>query len=442
MRTNENKEQNSQMIPFNGFIGYDTIKIPTIVESTLRNFVSTKRLKKIDTNPEVAIELCLLFLSNLSNTYLKILNIADDSKPHELQGWKALNATILRSQFSKNHIYKNIIKLLIKGTSNGPIIECDNKKMVGRKCYYYRLTNNYLGKGIIDYKIQTTEVIELQKRKNDAQLIKLKENTICRSMLNLYNHLTVPTYDQIEIRADELINDGYTNKSGKMLRNLGHKTRADFNNTVFTEDHIKIYNYLMKDGRLKLPKIGSEYSGGRCYDSITSIPKYIRNMIQIDNEEVSIVDYSALHPNIAISLFGGRNKYLTHQIFAKVLNMDLKDVKIENLSYLNRPYNQMCLSSVHQFYLDYETVMLGNLLRYRSESLLEDKEMHKATSKLLLATEVAIMSDVLLELENQNIVAGYVFDAIMCKKSEAEKVQKVMDDIILKHDVYTTAKIE
>ena len=99
-----------------------TLHIPNKVESVLRRAKIQKKLKEINADPELAIELCLIFLSNLSNTYF----IGGDD------GWKTLNSSILESQvkvLENNSEYKKIIELLsdTKPFRSGPIIDASLK---------------------------------------------------------------------------------------------------------------------------------------------------------------------------------------------------------------------------------------------------------------------------------------------------------------------------
>jgi len=94
-----------------------SVYIPNKVLSVLKKFVKKRDLKKIHKDKEVAIEFCLLFLSNLANTYY-----IDDQ-----EGWKNLQASKLREQMynGRDHkVYARVIEVLSDPelTKNGPII--------------------------------------------------------------------------------------------------------------------------------------------------------------------------------------------------------------------------------------------------------------------------------------------------------------------------------
>jgi hypothetical protein len=52
------------------------------------------------------------------------------------------------------------------------------------------------------------------------------------------------------------------------------------------------------------------------------------------------------------------------------------------------------------------------------------------------------MTSVFEVLEKENILAGYVYDAVFCKESDKLRVQEIMNRAVLDHGVYTKAKIE
>lgn len=68
------------------------IHIPAKVEYSLRR-VSKKMLKNVHEDIEVAIELCLLFLSLLTSTYFTWVNGENE------EGWKSLKSDYLRELF-------------------------------------------------------------------------------------------------------------------------------------------------------------------------------------------------------------------------------------------------------------------------------------------------------------------------------------------------------
>ncbi|MFH6963704.1 hypothetical protein ACHRVK_15645 [Flavobacterium plurextorum] len=101
------------------FPNVNSILIPKKAQYNLSKYVSKALLKEVDSNIGIAVEKCLVFLSNLASTYYT------DSK------WKALNATILHEQ-TKNadntYIYTKIIDALTTGTSTGSIRDHNTKE--------------------------------------------------------------------------------------------------------------------------------------------------------------------------------------------------------------------------------------------------------------------------------------------------------------------------
>ena len=84
------------------FENINKIYIPKKVKFNLERYVSKKLLKEIDVNIEVAIEKCLIFLSQLSTTY------------YNEEKWKPLSSEILHSITKKKgdntYVYTKIIK--------------------------------------------------------------------------------------------------------------------------------------------------------------------------------------------------------------------------------------------------------------------------------------------------------------------------------------------
>lgn len=414
------------------FINRNIIKIPKKVENTLRKFVPKGLLKEIHPDIKVAVELCLLFTTQLTSTYFERLD-----NP-EKEGWKSLHAKYLREFLSLNQMtYKDVITALEYPTERCAIIECDHDSIIGEKNYYYRFGETYIGKGIVSYHLQTKVAQRLLNKHFIRISGRSQSNPIVQNLIQFYEDVSLPTIDQIWEEGDRLRKSNYKTKKGKLLKKLGNKSRSYFKNQYsFIEDSIKIFKYLTEDG-LMYPDVGSEKSGGRIIDSFTLMPSWIRRMIKIKGNVNVEVDYSCLHPNIVISLYGGSQEYLTHCNLALAMNTDVNIIKVEHLSFFNKKDWQMKESPLHKYYEENEPNMLRNIIseKYSSEF------NHKITSRSLFAKEVEIMTEVVEVLNKEFIYVGYVYDALFCHPFDANRVKEVMDSVILKQGVKTTAKL-
>lgn len=416
------------------FITNNLIKIPSKIEYVLRKYVSRKLLRDIHDDEEVAIELCLLFVSQLTSTYFKLL------EDPEYKGWKSLRAEYLRDFLSTSPMtYKNVITALEKPTSKGVIIECDHLALVGEKNFYYRLGEAYIGKGIKSYRLKTNTAQKLLNKRFMRIYSKSETNPIIKNLLEFYNRVELPTIEQIEKEADRLIKLKYTTKKKKVLKRLGKHSKNSFGNPEkysFVEDSIAVFKYLTENGIL-FPEVGSEKSGGRIIDSLALMPSWIRRMIKINGKLNVEADYSCMHPNIAIFLYNGSKEYLTHNDIALAMDTNVDIIKVEHLSFFNKKIWQMKESSLYKYYEEKESIMLKNIISEKCNS----EYKHYTTSRRLFGKEVEIMSLVIEKLNKENIYVGYVYDAVFCHPDEANRVKQVMDEVVQKFGVKTTAKL-
>ena len=414
------------------FINRNIIKIPKKVEYVLRRFIPKELLKEIHPDINVAVELCLMFTTQLTSTYFEAID-----NP-EKEGWKSLHAEYLREFLSLHPMtYKDVITALEHPTKRGAIIECDHDYIIGEKNFFYRFGEAYIGKGIVSYHLQTKEAQRLLNKHFIRISGRSQSNPIVQNLIQFYENVSLPTIDQIWEEGNRLRKSNYKTKKGKLLKKLGNKSRSYFKNKYsFIEDSIKIFNYLTEDG-LMYPDVGSEKSGGRIVDSFTLMPSWIRRMIKIKGNVNVEVDYSCLHPNIVISLYGGTNEYLTHGDLGLAMTTDVNIIKVEHLSFFNKKIWQMKESPLHKYYEENEPNMLRNIIseKYSSEF------NYKITSRRLFAKEVEIMTEVVDALNKEFIYVGYVYDALFCHPLDANRVKEVMDSVILKLGVKTTAKL-
>ncbi|TDE45876.1 hypothetical protein E0I26_04090 [Flavobacterium rhamnosiphilum] len=418
----------------------DTIMIPTKVKSLIERDLPKGILdnihgrEKTKENRKVAVELCLLFLSQLSSTHRNILN---GSNP---EGWKSLRAEYLRQLLRIDEkTYQHVKDALKYEYKIGSILE-DRFYIIGKHSYEYRLGSEFRSKGFVPYKLQTGVVQTLFKKSCVRKLKKAQDNIICVNLLELYKYVVLPTENEINIEAKMLVKLGHTNKKGKTLIFNNKKGRDFYPNPdklVFVEDSLKAYKYLTKNGLL-IPRPGNEKSGKRVVDSFTLMPSWIRKLVKINGQPIAEADYSCLHPNIAMSLYGGNAQYLTHKNLETELGIDEKTVKIEHLSFFNKEVSQMQQSPLFKYYQKYEPAMLDAIIKEKNES----EYKHKITSRRLFAKEVEIMTEVVSRLNEEGIFVGYVYDALFFDPVHSQKVVEVMDEVAVDLGAFTKVKIE
>lgn len=409
------------------------IKVPSKVPHAIERFTPKWLLKAIHPDVEVAKEMCLIFLTQLNSTYFA------KKEDEDSEGWKALKATYLRDLISFDSMaYKRITEALEHPLTKGAILECDHDSVVGVKSFHYRIGNNYMNRGMKEYELRTKQALTVLNKHYFRILSEANQNPICKNLIRMYADITLPTKEQIIKEAKRLKKEDYQTKKGKRLVFLNKHPRSYYKNPEqlsFVEDAIEIFDYLTSNGLL-VPSVGDEKSGGRIVDSLTLMPSWIRRLIKWNGKNLHECDYSALHPNIAISLYGGKTKYLKHGDLKNELGLDIRDVKIEHLSFFNKTVHQMKESPLFQYYESKEPQMLNNIIAEKYSS----PHKYKVTPRRMFAKEVEIMTDVIKQLNSEGIYVLYVYDALLCAPNDTERVLDVMDFMAAKHNVHTVAK--
>ncbi|MDB9383650.1 hypothetical protein PN465_15705 [Nodularia spumigena CS-584] len=114
--------------------------------------------------------------------------------------------------------------------------------------------------------------------------------------------------------------------------------------------------------------------------------------------------------------------------------IDLKQVKVEHLVFLNKTWKGMQKSQLHQYCSQHEPNMLENIRK--------DKKAngYKITSRRMFAAEVAIMTDVIKHLNQKGIEVLYVFGALICEEKDRRIVIETMSRLLLEYRVKTSVK--
>jgi hypothetical protein len=411
------------------FPNVNSLLIPKKSEYNLRKYAPKGMLRAIDSDVDVAVEKCLVFLSNLSSTYY-----TDDK-------WKSLKADILHQQTKSKdntYIYTRIVDVLKQGTSNGAIIEVNDSYLKSEYSKKYRLTDTYLKAGLVEYTIKDAGIVQNQNRLFYEQLNQVMEHPICSNLVKMYPKIELPTSSELLAIGKHLVKEGHRTKKQKILtmRN-NHKNEywKDSDNRSFVEDNIKLFEFLTSRGFM-IPSVGDEKSGGRVVDSFTLMPAWIREQITVNGIKLTECDYTTLHPNIAIKLYNGSQRYLTHNNVAERTGIDVNSIKTEHLSFFNKHWQGMLKSPLYAFYSQHETDMLSRIYNDKKNN------GYKVTSAKMFSIEVAIMTDVIKYLNSIGINVLYVYDALLCEAKDKAIVVGTMNRIILEHGVYTCVKVD
>lgn len=413
------------------FPNINSILIPKKAETNLRKYVPKELLREINPDINIAVENCLLMLSNLSSTlYVEDAHLEENR-------WKRLSSMVLDRQIIGKNTYIKVIEALKTGTSKGTMLEVIEDEIPSVQCRRYRIPETYFKVGLTEYLIKDEVIIRNRNKLYFEQLGEAIAHPICSNLVKIYPKLDLPTTQKLPTIGRKLIKDeDYTTKKGKVLtmRNK-HKNDywKDFHNRSFVEDNIEIFDYLTNRGFM-IPTAGDERSGGRVVDSFTLMPSWIRGEIIIDGKKLAECDYTALHPNIAMKLYGGTQSFLTHQDVAERVKIDVTKVKVSHLSFFNMEWEDMMKSSLFAYYSKHEPDMLNRIYNDKK------KYGHKITSQKMFAVEVAIMTDVIKHLNSVGIYVLYVYDALLCEQKDKAVVIETMNRIVLEHGVKTTVK--
>lgn len=427
--------------------GSSSVSVPTTLPFVLKRYISKKDLKKIHPNKEVAIELIMIIVSNLSMTWYSFVSKANKSfKEQENAKWKRLNWEIMRDQvgYAKN-TYKIIIEVLKKGTKkNGPIIIVDERFFYGTGGHSraYKLAPKYFGIGIKSVELKTKLVLSFRHKSFYKMLSEATENKIGRSQIAVLGRLNNLTEEQINKRAKELVAKGYFTSKGLQLKfKNGHSKSRFTGKYSFVEDAILIWKQLIDNNGFMVPVIGGESSGGRVAHSLNLLPNWIREMFTIDDEEIVANDYSALHPNLANKIYGGTGEHISHDKVASTLNIERQVAKIEHLSFFNKEWKVEITtegyapglydSPLFNYYAENETKMMENMWADKKEN------GYKVTSRKMFKLETEIMTSNIIKLNSLGISVIYVYDALYSKKSDAAVVKKIMNETAKEFGVNT-----
>ena len=410
---------------------YKVINVPTRASRAL-DYLPKKALKQIHEDIDLAKELCLVFLSFLSDTYYTSTFATNAAKR---DGWKQLNSSILQDALmikGDDSLYKKVIDVLEVGTTKGPIIDVDKSYLEGEYSRSYKLADKYLNRGVNSYTLQHKSVKTSRERSYYRMLSNAIGGKISSNMIHVYAKLEKPTLEQVKEEAKRLVAEGYrTNKGRKLVfENKRSKQYHKERNNAVVEDHIEMFQYLTSNGYM-IP-VESDKAGGRVADSLTLMPGWIRNLFKIDGKPLMDPDFVCLHPNLTMTIYGGKTEYITHDKVADTLGVDRQVAKVEHLSFFNKSWDQMMKSPLFDYYISTEANVM--------QKLFEEKRDGIMTHNKLFRMESTLMANVIERLNEMDIYVVYVYDALKCHPDHHSIVVDIMNEEAIKMNVKTVAK--
>jgi hypothetical protein len=411
------------------FQSIDTVKTISGIITPIRK-APIEKLKKIHKDKKTATELTIFFLSYFTQ-----------SQNYHIWGDRAKEIVNLSSELLKRTFGKNYKKIVSLAVSTG-IIKPSETHREGVRCKGYKLTPNYIRRGAERYTMTTPRGKDISARIYMQRIEEVATSEIAQHLFRNAPRYKLPSIPEIEQEATRLIKLGYTHRGKKLTRlNKKAKSTKDTKKYMYVEDCIKLYRNLTTGG-LSIPSVSKEKAGGRITDSFNRMPKWIRKLIRIDHEATQEIDYTCLHPNIIMKLYGDNKfRYISHKKIGCDIGVDPDVIKKKHLKFFNKtPHHMRSDKRLFSYYSTLDSKMMMKIISEKETcNILPYGERHKITSMKLFSQEVAIMTDVIKELNTRGIAAIYVYDALQVKKSDYDTVKEIMDRIILEHKVYTKA---
>lgn len=365
----------------------------------------------IHKDKEKAKEMILIFLSFFTKAFF-------DQNRYP-GGWVNLYSKILQSSLGSNY------KRIIDECKKNEIIEVHEMYKARAFTMSYRLSAKFRNASPQPVIINNKSLINKALKRNKEQLYRAKSNIIANYLItDVYPIVSIANKEEIMEHGMFLAKKKQKTKKGKTLTNLGKKNRNYWKNSherVYVQDHLKQLDYLIQDG-VMIPKVGDFKSGGRIYDSFNLMPSWVRDKIKINGNNLVELDFSCLHPNLALWLYNeGRAEHISHKNLADYLEIDIITAKRLHLSFFNLNCDQFTRSPIFSFYSDHFPEMTDKIKEVK-------KENYKKVSQQLFSAEVQLMSNIIEVLSEREIASLYIFDALLVEEKNKHIVKSIMND--------------
>lgn len=424
-----------------------SILIPSKLKAAVKH-MDKNDLLAIHPSVEAAREFVLLFCSYIHHR--------SDEEQKEEKEEKKTKGCSLSSKLLTNLLapapYKKVMEACQKGTPlKGAFINRENYS-ANHHSYLYSFTPCYQKGKLVKYTFKTSVVKKAYCRNMVSWLKRYKSHPIIANLLAVYQSLELPSLKDLEkIGKAKCKDPNFRTKKGKKLVYQNKKPKYQFGTPkelkqiAFLEDHLTLFKNLTRP-HLLIPSIQSKYAGGRITDSVALMPSWIRGLFKINGEFLTECDFTALHPNIIMTLYGGKGRFLKHEEVAEqmkevMLNQNKKEKPIAQFKNQHLAFFNMEVFDMELFYPDLWSYY-RETEREMMKALVDEKMKHgyKTTSKRIFTKEVEIMTEAIRQLNDEGIYVLYVYDALLCQQSHKETVVRVMNEVAKAHGVFTQTK--
>lgn len=332
-----------------------------------------------------------------------------------------------------------------------------------------------------------TDHIQKQYTKTIDELVgsesaSFEKELISDSMITSY---TFPTVERLMEIADKMVVNGEKDKFGRIYNyGIPKEWLSEENGTIVTKKkangesfsytvrgklkpncpyvdiNVHIYNYvLMMNGpkvvkKRKIYRDKENLYNDRFYYFLAMIPKWIRNEIKIDDENIKEVDATALHPRIVGKLFEThtneeRPNFLegdSHTKIADMLGIERNQAKIISLSYWNSKIvnnKTVCSKKNEELFGKMDEFIIKNYpklfeflvdVKCNMKAIKKGKSRHTNMSVMLMHEETQIISNFFWNLKytlkDFSITTLYCYDSISVKKSKYDSVKQIFEETV------------
>ncbi len=437
------KKNTSRLVAFykvqGTYYANPTIKMIPKNAKWLINRISKKKLKQIHRNTLIAKERIAILLEKFHHGHL--LALAGDLNYDDIDIHS--NKWIQIFGRKKYLIAQNVMyeaDILIK--------PYEISYQTGKFARSFLLDNDMIYKPFVRYILTSETLINAEISLSQDQRRIIMKNPIARSSVLTSFNIVLPTEEDLLTHAATLISDGWSNKGKKLCWEKDRRkndrkikklieqgtTKNDLPRFSYVEVSIKRFKSLTEYGYI-LPRVGNFKSGGRVTTSFTLMPKWIRQQLTLSNSTVIGVDYSAMHPNIASTMWGDGSN-ITHTAVADFLGIPVSKAKIQHLKLFNTSSTGMEKMDIYNYYKEKQPDLIDNVKATKVKT-------YKRTSSIMFKAEVRILTGVIVELSEMGLEGEivYVYDELMTTPENAETVKDVMIEVARKMNYKLEARI-
>lgn len=400
------------------------------------------------------------YKQSLSNGCKYVLSLIQDKRITD-KAYKNSDFVNLKEEYLRNILSVRHTTPVLDLLKDNDIIQCDYKRIFGKKSYAYRINKKYLESDFVSFKMPDIFKKRIKKYTDSIDVFDKKKDII-ENIVNKTKHLPL-YYDTLSADYLKLIN--FLKKIDINGTDAYQFVNGLFNKGKITDEQKYYYDLCIKKITDKDFFFEIDSKTGRVFTNITNLFKELRQFLRYDNKKLVEIDITCSQPLfLSIILKDFTKLYHSKGVVFDDITLFIKHTQKDIYKYIQKLYNhrlsedktrqvikemfirflfQSTQANYHTDFGKFFRKIMPNvfniIINIKKHS--ELKKKHSSLALLLQRSEAEIIMNTALDFAKNGAPVWTVHDSIITTSEYTDKVIEILMGTFELYDIKPNLKV-